>query len=172
MGGGPAADESQRLLRGAGVESVAALFEHLPTTPPDLLDLPQTHADDRLGSLHELGRWLAALGGIDRVALQPVGPEEATTVMLRVVKAYQTHRGEARDVVIAASTLREDPEPIAARLGLQVERLPARADGLLDPKDLAAVLSRRVCALWIPHPNALGLEGFGCGTALARQEFE
>jgi glycine dehydrogenase subunit 2 len=100
---------------------------------------------------------LCAVVGVDRVTLQPAAGAHGEWTALRMIKAYQHSRGEARTEVLVPDSAHGTNPASAALSGFQVVEVKSGPDGRLHLADLESKLSARTAALMLTNPNTLGL---------------
>ncbi len=100
---------------------------------------------------------LCAVVGVDRVTLQPAAGAHGEWTALRMIKAYQHSRGEARTEVLVPDSAHGTNPASAALSGFQVVEVKSGPDGRLHLADLESKLSPRTAALMLTNPNTLGL---------------
>jgi glycine dehydrogenase subunit 2 len=100
---------------------------------------------------------LCAVVGVDRVTLQPAAGAHGEWTALRMIKAYQHSRGEARSEVLVPDSAHGTNPASAALSGFQVVEVKSGPDGRLHLADLESKLSPRTAALMLTNPNTLGL---------------
>ena len=100
---------------------------------------------------------LCAVVGVDRVTLQPAAGAHGEWTALRMIRAYQHSRGEARTEVLVPDSAHGTNPASAALSGFQVVEVNSGADGRISLADLESKLSPRTSALMLTNPNTLGL---------------
>ncbi|MFC7212481.1 aminomethyl-transferring glycine dehydrogenase subunit GcvPB [Saliphagus sp. GCM10025334] len=129
------------------------------------LDTAAVHPDRSAGSiqgtlelLYRLQDYLARIGGMDAVTLQPPAGAAGEFVGIRVASAYHEHNGDdQRDEVIVPESAHGTNFATAALGGYDVVTLPSDDGGRVDLEALEAALSERTAALMLTNPNTLGL---------------
>jgi glycine dehydrogenase subunit 2 len=122
-------------------------------------DRPASTTQGTLAILAGLQDYLARIGGMDAVSLQPPAGAAGEFVGIRVASAYHEHNGEGdqRDEVIVPDAAHGTNFASAAMGGYDVVELPSGEDGRVDLDALEAALSERTAALMLTNPNTLGL---------------
>src|SRR5947208_824756 len=100
---------------------------------------------------------LCAVVGVDRVTLQPAAGAHGEWTALRMIRAYQHSRGEARTEVLVPDSAHGTNPASAALSGFQVVEVKSGGDGRISLADLESKLSPRTSALMLTNPNTLGL---------------
>lgn len=115
-------------------------------------------AQGALQLMAELETWLAEIGGMARVTLQPAAGAHGEFTGMLIVKAYMKSRGQLqrRKVLVPDSAHGTNPSS-AAVAGFHVVEVPSGPDGLLDVEELERRLDDEVAALMLTNPNTLGL---------------
>ena len=104
-----------------------------------------------------LERALCAVVGVDRVTLQPAAGAHGEWTALRMIRAYQHSKGEARTEVLVPDSAHGTNPASAALSGFQVVEVLSGPDGRISLADLESKLSPRTAALMLTNPNTLGL---------------
>jgi glycine dehydrogenase subunit 2 len=122
---------------------------------------PLQGEDDVPGNLrlmHELQRWLAEIGGFDRVSLQPAAGAHGELTALLMMRAYHRDRGQGhrRQVLIPDSAHGTNPAS-TTMAGLEVLEVPSDGRGNVDLAALRAACDETVVGLMLTNPNTLGL---------------
>jgi glycine dehydrogenase subunit 2 len=138
----------------AFVEDIAAL-PSAGTHP----DQPAETVQGTLQVYHELQDYLARIGGMDAVTLQPPAGAAGEFTGMLVTRAYHEHNeeGDTRNEVVVPSSAHGTNFASAAMAGYDVVELPAAEDGRVDLEALEAAVSEETAALMLTNPNTLGL---------------
>ncbi|MFC7233870.1 aminomethyl-transferring glycine dehydrogenase subunit GcvPB [Halosegnis marinus] len=107
--------------------------------------------------MHELQDYLAAIGGMDAVTLQPPAGAAGEFAGLLVIDAYHEANGEDRGEVVIPDSAHGTNFASAAMAGYDVVSLPSNDEGRVDLDALDAALSEDTAALMLTNPNTLGL---------------
>ncbi len=122
---------------------------------------PDRDADSVQGTLELLATlqdYLARIGGMDAVTLQPPAGAAGEFTGILVTRAYHAAAGEAeRDEIIVPDTAHGTNFASAGMAGYDVVELPSGEDGRVNLDALEAALSERTAALMLTNPNTLGL---------------
>ncbi|WP_135828199.1 aminomethyl-transferring glycine dehydrogenase subunit GcvPB [Halorussus halobius] len=112
-----------------------------------------------LGLLHGLQDYLARIGGMDAVSLQPPAGAAGEFTGILVARAYHEHHGEGdrRDEIIVPDSAHGTNFASAALGGYDVVELPSGEDGRVDLEALEAAASDRTALFMLTNPNTLGL---------------
>jgi len=125
----------------------------VPSTP--------TGADESLQGtlelLYSLQDYLARIGGMDAVTLQPPAGAAGEYTGILIAQAYHEANGEDRTEVIIPDSAHGTNFASAAMAGFDVIELPSGEDGRVDLDALAAAVSEDTAALMLTNPNTLGL---------------
>ncbi|MFC4541599.1 aminomethyl-transferring glycine dehydrogenase subunit GcvPB [Halosolutus amylolyticus] len=142
-------------------------MKYNPKFTEDVAALPDAavHPDRSEGSIqgtlelmYRLQDYLARIGGMDAVTLQPPAGAAGEFVGIRVAAAYHEHNGEDhRDEVIIPESAHGTNFATAALGGYEVVSLPSDDEGRVDLEALEAALSENTAALMLTNPNTLGL---------------
>ncbi|WP_058366195.1 aminomethyl-transferring glycine dehydrogenase subunit GcvPB [Haloparvum sedimenti] len=108
--------------------------------------------------LYGLQEYLAEIGGMDAVTLQPPAGAAGEFTGIRVAKAYHEANGEGnRSEVIVPASAHGTNFATAALAGYDVVELPSDEDGRVDLDALEAAVSEDTAALMLTNPNTVGL---------------
>jgi glycine dehydrogenase subunit 2 len=111
-----------------------------------------------LAVLHGLQEYLAEIGGMDAVTLQPPAGAAGEFTGILVAKAYHAANDEAgRSEVIVPASAHGTNFASAAMAGYEVVELPSGDDGRVDLDALSAAVGDETAALMLTNPNTLGL---------------
>jgi len=133
-------------------EDVAALPEG--AVHPDRA--PET-VQGTLGVLARLQDYLARIGGMDDVTLQPPAGAAGELTGVLIAEAYHEHAGEDRSEILIPDSAHGTNFASAAMAGFDVVELPSAEDGRVDLDALEAALSEETALLMLTNPNTLGL---------------
>ncbi len=112
------------------------------------------------GTLELLGRtseYLAEIGGMDAVTLQPPAGAAGEYTGVLVAKAYHEHNGDERSEIIVPDSAHGTNFASAALAGFDVVELPSGDDGRVDIDALEEAISDETALLMLTNPNTLGL---------------
>jgi len=108
--------------------------------------------------LYDMQVFLAEIGGMDAVTLQPAAGAQGEFTALMLFKRHHERVGEGhRRIVIVPDSSHGTNPATAARCGCQIRKVRSGSDGLVDISALSAELSRDVAAVMLTNPNTLGL---------------
>ncbi len=108
--------------------------------------------------LYDMQRFLAEIGGMDAVTLQPAAGAQGELVAMMMFKRHHERVGEGhRHIVIVPDSSHGTNPATAARCGYEVKKVPSGPDGRVDVDALSAELSNEVAAVMLTNPNTLGL---------------
>ncbi len=133
-------------------EDIAAL--------PDAAVHPGRDEEKMQGTVGVLGRlsdYLARIGGMDAVTLQPPAGAAGEYTGVLVAQAYHEHNGEDRTEVLIPDSAHGTNFASAALAGFDVVELPSGEDGRVDIDALAEALCDDTALLMLTNPNTLGL---------------
>ena len=101
--------------------------------------------------------YLARIGGMDAVTLQPPAGAAGEFTGIHVAKAYHESRDDDRSEVIVPASAHGTNFASAAMAGYDVVELPSGEDGRVDLDALEAAVSEETAALMLTNPNTVGL---------------
>ena len=114
-------------------------------------------AQGNLGLLYGLQEYLATIGGMDAVTLQPPAGAAGEFTGILVAKAYHDHHRNDRSEVIIPASAHGTNFATAAMAGYDVVELPSDEGGRVDLEALKAAVSEETAALMLTNPNTVGL---------------
>ena len=119
---------------------------------------PDETAQGTLEILWELQTFLAEIGGMDAVTLQPAAGAHGELTGILLFRAYHRARGDAERAEILVPDSAHGTNPATASMaGYRTVNLPSAADGGVDLDAFRAVLGPRTAGVMITNPSTLGL---------------
>ena len=120
---------------------------------------PQSTVPGALELMQQLSTWLLAMTGMSAIALSPKAGAHGELCGMMAIRAALTARGEdaTRNTVLTPESAHGTNPATAAFLGYNVEAIPARDNGTVDPEAVRAKLGPHVAALMLTNPNTCGL---------------
>ncbi|HHY94069.1 MAG TPA: aminomethyl-transferring glycine dehydrogenase subunit GcvPB [Firmicutes bacterium] len=118
---------------------------------------PAALVQGALQLMYEMQQYLAEIGGVDLVSLQPAAGAHGELTGLLMIRAYHRHRGEQRDKIIIPDSAHGTNPASAAMTGCRLVQVKSDHRGGVDLGELEKVLDERVAALMLTNPNTLGL---------------
>ncbi|MHB8172235.1 MAG: aminomethyl-transferring glycine dehydrogenase subunit GcvPB [Thermincolia bacterium] len=131
----------------AGLPGFAALH---PYQPEEL-------AQGALELMAKTEKYLAEIGGMAGITLQPAAGAHGELTGLLIIQAYYRQRGEKRTKVIVPDSAHGTNPATANVCGYQVVQVKSDDRGGVDVESLRAVMDEDVAALMLTNPNTLGL---------------
>jgi glycine dehydrogenase subunit 2 len=122
-------------------------------------DRPAETVQGTLAALHQLEDYLARIGGMDTVTLQPPAGAAGEFTGIRIAAAYHDANGEGEqrtEVVVPDSAHGTNPAS-AAMGGYDVVEIPSGDDGRVQLEALEQAVGESTAALMLTNPNTLGL---------------
>ena len=110
-----------------------------------------------LGLYAQLQDYLARIGGMADVTLQPPAGAAGELTGVLIAKAYHEHNGEDRSEIVIPASAHGTNFASAAMAGFDVVELPGGEDGRVDLDALDAALGEETALLMLTNPNTLGL---------------
>ncbi|HEY3375305.1 MAG TPA: aminomethyl-transferring glycine dehydrogenase subunit GcvPB [Candidatus Aquicultor sp.] len=107
--------------------------------------------------MYELGVWLAEIGGMNTVSLQPAAGAHGELTGMAMIRAYHEHNGNPRSVVIIPDSAHGTNPATAHMLGYRVVQVPSDKQGGVDVNALKGLINEEVAAILLTNPNTLGL---------------
>ena len=106
---------------------------------------------------HHLQTYLARIGGMHSVTLQPPAGAAGEFTGILITKAYHEEHGNDRNEIIIPESAHGTNFASAALAGYDVVSLPSAEDGRVDVDALEAAVGDDTAALMFTNPNTLGL---------------
>jgi glycine dehydrogenase subunit 2 len=108
--------------------------------------------------LYQLQEYLAEIGGMDAVTLQPPAGAAGEFTGNRIAAAYHEANGEGhRSEVVVPDTAHGTNPASAAMAGYDVVEIPSGDDGRVDLDALEAAVGEDTALFMLTNPNTLGL---------------
>ncbi|MFB6121155.1 MAG: aminomethyl-transferring glycine dehydrogenase subunit GcvPB [Halobacteriaceae archaeon] len=120
-------------------------------------DRPDEALQGTLAVCHGLQRYLADIGGMDAVTLQPPAGAAGEFTGIHVARAYHRANDDERSEVLVPEGAHGTNFATAAMAGYDVVEVPAGDDGRVDVDALRAAAGPETAALMLTNPNTLGL---------------
>ncbi len=121
---------------------------------------PDEDVQGLLRMMYELRTWLAEIGGLDEVSLQPCAGAHGEYAALKVIRAYfrdpQAANAPDRRKVLVPDTAHGTNFASCTMCGTGVVQVASR-DGLVDLDDLRDKCDQTTAAMMITNPNTAGL---------------
>ena len=136
-----------------------------PISYPGFANLhPFVPEDDAAGFLEligELGDWLAAITGYDRVSVQPNAGAQGEFAGLMAIRGYHAARGESeRTVCLIPASAHGTNAASAVMAGMRVVVVATAPDGSVDLADLQAKIAANadsLAAIMVTYPSTHGV---------------
>ncbi len=107
--------------------------------------------------MYGLQDYLARIGGMDAVTLQPPAGAAGEFTGIQIARAYHEENGEDRTEVVVPESAHGTNFATAAMVGFDVVELPTAEDGRVDLAALREAVGTDTAALMLTNPNTLGL---------------
>ena len=120
-------------------------------------DRPDETLQGLLGLYAALSTYLADIGGMDAVSLQPPAGAAGEYTGVLIARAYHKQKGDPRSEIIIPDSAHGTNFASAALAGYDVVELPSGDDGRVNLEALEAALSEETAMLMLTNPNTLGL---------------
>lgn len=118
---------------------------------------PDEDCQGTLRLIHDLGRWLCEITGLDAATLQPAAGAHGEFTGLLMIRAALEKRGDARSKVLLPDSSHGTNPASAVYSGYQAVTLKSGADGRIDLAELDRLMDNQVAALMVTNPNTLGI---------------
>ncbi len=118
---------------------------------------PEKVSQGILQLLYEMEQYLAEIGGVKRVSLQPAAGAHGEYTGLLIIKAYHLKCGQRRHKVLIPDSAHGTNPASSVMAGFDIVNVKSDARGGVDLEDLKRVMTEDVAALMLTNPNTLGL---------------
>jgi glycine dehydrogenase subunit 2 len=134
-------------------EEVAALSGFSSLHP----DADPAFCQGALALMHNLGRMLAEISGMDEVSLQPPAGASGELGGMLMIRAYHADRGNPRSKVIVPDTAHGTNPASLTLAGYEAVEIRSGPDGRVDVEELARLVDGETAAFMVTNPNTLGV---------------
>jgi glycine dehydrogenase subunit 2 len=105
-------------------------------------------AQGALELMHSLQGYLAEIGGMDAVTLQPVAGAQGEMTGLLIIRAYHRKRGDADRVEMLVPDSAHGTNPATAHMvGMEIVKVPSNSRGRVDVDAVRARVSERTAGI-------------------------
>lgn len=119
---------------------------------------PAETVQGALQIMHDTGKWLCEITGMDDFTLQPAAGAHGEMTGVMMIKAYHKKRGdEGRNTMLVPDSAHGTNPATANVVGYKVVEVKSDERGLVDLEDLKSKLGPHVAGLMLTNPNTLGL---------------
>ncbi|MCK4417343.1 MAG: aminomethyl-transferring glycine dehydrogenase subunit GcvPB [Candidatus Latescibacteria bacterium] len=132
------------------IASLAGLTRLHPYQPEEL-------CQGALRLMYELGEYLAQIGGMDAVTLQPAAGAHGELTGMLIIRAYFLSKAQKRHQVIIPDSAHGTNPASAALCGYQAIEVKSDERGCVDVVELNKLVNEDVAAIMLTNPNTLGL---------------
>jgi glycine dehydrogenase subunit 2 len=119
--------------------------------------LPADLAQGLLALLYDLQGYLSQVTGMDAVSLQPAAGAQGELAGMLIIHAYHTRRGKQPSKILIPDTAHGTNPASASLCRYQSIPVESNAEGILDPKTIAALMDEDTAGIMVTNPNTLGL---------------
>ncbi|MHB8927923.1 MAG: aminomethyl-transferring glycine dehydrogenase subunit GcvPB [Bacillota bacterium] len=128
---------------------------------PGLADIhpyePEDLVQGALQLMYEMERYLAEIGGFERVTMQPAAGAHGEFTGIQVIRAYHDAKGHKKSKVIVPDSAHGTNPATSAMVGYEIVQVNSNERGGVDLESLKSVLDDQVAGLMLTNPNTLGL---------------
>ena len=118
---------------------------------------PETTVQGALELMHEIGRYLCEISGLEAVSLQPSAGAHGELTGLMMIRAYHEKQGRRRKYVLIPDSAHGTNPASVSISGYQVQQIKSNEEGLVDLEQLKKYLNEETAALMLTNPNTLGI---------------
>jgi glycine dehydrogenase subunit 2 len=120
-------------------------------------DRPAASVQGTLALLYGLQEYLATIGGMDAVTLQPPAGAAGEFTGILVARAFHEANDDDRSEVVIPASAHGTNFASAAMAGYEVVEISSADDGRIDLDALEAAVGDQTAALMLTNPNTVGL---------------
>lgn len=117
----------------------------------------EKHCQGALATVYETETFLAEIGGMRGVSLQPIAGAHGELAGVLLIAAYHRDKGNKKDTILIPDSAHGTNPASAAIAGYKVEEVPSAEDGTLDIEAFKQRLNDGVAAVMLTCPNTHGL---------------
>ena len=118
---------------------------------------PEELCQGALRLMYDLGEYLAQIGGMDTVTLQPAAGAHGELTGMLIIRAYFQSKNQRRHQVIIPDSAHGTNPASAALCGYQTVEVKSDERGCVDVVELNKLVNEDVAAIMLTNPNTLGL---------------
>jgi len=119
---------------------------------------PETHGQGFLACLYELQEMLAAVTGMQGVALSPMAGAHGEFAGVAMIRAYHASRGDAARTEILVPEAAHGTNPATATMcGCTVREIPVGPEGDIDIEALKGAVGPATAGIMLTNPSTLGV---------------
>jgi glycine dehydrogenase subunit 2 len=119
--------------------------------------LPPNLSQGLLKLMYDLEQFLIEITGMDAASLQPAAGAHGELAGMLLFFAYHRSKGGTRNKIIVPDTAHGTNPASAALCGYKPVPIKSNDRGVLDPKDVAAIMDEQTAGIMVTNPNTLGL---------------
>src|SRR3989338_3386499 len=119
--------------------------------------MPESRLQGALELMWELQNYLAEIGGVKAVSLQPAAGAHGEFTGVMMIQAALKARGETRTKMIVPHSAHGTNPATAAFFGYEIINVESGPDGLIDMAEFKSKLDKQCAGMMITNPNTLGL---------------
>lgn len=119
---------------------------------------PKETVQGALELMYNMQQYLAEIGGMDKVSLQPAAGAHGELTGINIIRAYHKSRKDDKRAKILIPDSAHGTNPASGVLGgFQTVQIPSDSRGGVDVEYLSKVMDETVAGLMLTNPNTLGL---------------
>jgi glycine dehydrogenase subunit 2 len=136
------------------INEIVARLEGLATDHPYA---PEALVQGCLRILHETGRCLRAITGMDAVSLQPAAGAQGELTGILMIRACLSDRGNPRRIILVPDSAHGTNPASVTISGYEVRNIKSNPRGCVDSAELTHAMTEEVAGLMLTNPNTLGI---------------
>lgn len=119
---------------------------------------PEELVQGALELMYNLQKYLAEIGGMDKVSLQPAAGAHGELTGINIIRAYHRSRNDSKRTKILIPDSAHGTNPASGVLGgFSTVEIPSDSRGGVDIAALEKIMDETVAGLMLTNPNTLGL---------------
>ncbi|QUL98946.1 MAG: aminomethyl-transferring glycine dehydrogenase subunit GcvPB [Candidatus Fermentithermobacillus carboniphilus] len=119
---------------------------------------PEELVQGALELMYNLQQYLAEIGGMDKVSLQPAAGAHGELTGINIIRAYHRSRNDTKRTKILIPDSAHGTNPASGVLGgFTTVQIPSDSRGGVDIEALEKAMDETVAGLMLTNPNTLGL---------------
>ncbi len=118
---------------------------------------PEEEIQGVLKLMYDLERFLAEIVGMDQTTLQPAAGAHGELTGMMMIRKALIDRGENRKKVLVPDTAHGTNCSTSTLASFQMIELRSNEKGIIDPDQVARIMTDDVAAIMVTNPNTLGL---------------
>ncbi|MCP4672377.1 MAG: glycine dehydrogenase subunit 2 [Desulfobacula sp.] len=116
-----------------------------------------SYSQGSLKLMYDLEQYLKQITGFHAVTLQPAAGAHGELAGMLMIHKYHAKKGRQRSKIIIPDTAHGTNPASATLCGYESINIKSGTNGILEPKDVEAVMDEDTAGIMVTNPNTLGL---------------